>query len=34
LTPNIGQLFSLRIDIDHLDLVDNPIATGENSGAR
>jgi hypothetical protein len=33
LAANVGELFRLRIHIDHLDLVDDPVAAGEQAGA-
>lgn len=33
LATNVGELFRLRIHIDHLDLVDDPVAAGEQAGA-
>ena len=32
LTPDIGQMTALRINIHHFDLIDNPIAPGEEAG--
>ena len=31
LAANIGELFGLGIDVDQLDLVDNPIAAGQQA---
>ena len=33
LAANVGELLRLRIDINHLDLVDDPVAAGEQAGA-
>ena len=33
LAANVGELLRLRIDVDHLDLVDDPIAAGEQTAA-
>ena len=34
LAANIGQLVALRIDINDLDLINDPIARGQQAGAR
>ena len=33
LAANVGELFGLRIDINHLDLVNDPVAPGEEAAA-
>ncbi len=33
LAPNVGELLRLRIDINHLDQVNDPVASGEQAAA-